>query len=67
MTEAIYINILVLIVDAKSDPRLLGKIYSLTGVFYFQKKEDLHMIVKDAKGNAVISSSQRFISRGFAE
>lgn len=25
-----------LIVDEKSDPRLLGKIYSLTGVFYFQ-------------------------------
>ena len=25
---------ILLIVDAKSDPRLLGKIFSLTGVFY---------------------------------
>lgn len=40
LTECIGNDILQLILDKKSDPRLLGKIVSLTGVFYFLKEED---------------------------
>lgn len=42
-----------MILDKKSDPRLLGKIISLTGVFYFQRRR-LIMIIKDIKGNELL-------------
>ena len=35
LTKEIYVVIIHNILSDKLDPRLLGKIYSLTGVFYF--------------------------------
>ena len=42
-----------LILDKKSDPRLLGKKF-LNRRFLLSEKENLNMIVKDAKGNELL-------------
>ena len=54
MTKCLKIGTLLFVLDKKSDSRLLGKIVSLTGVFVFRKKEALHMIVKDVRGNELL-------------